>query len=496
MNGTDMFNAMAKIDESLIDGSIPAESDRKNVKKQKLVRLIPVVAVLVLAVTAGVIAGGFAIAAEAKEYKEAVSFFEDHGLSMEGLNRAEVKAVYRDITTNSFTYGKTAEVLRNSVPGFELLQDEPTAEELAAVWNYNSWGFNPLKKGYSYEKSPVYVSNGNGYSTFEKTVVKCYKDGEVIWEREFPGTYISDGVHTESGTFLWGNDETVTHADPTSYFKYSWVARFDDSGKIVFTHTFDRELNYEYVLNVYDNGDGTYTVISRGRYISADDAYERLYITQLDATGTEIRSVQKSFERNSTVVKAVRYNQGYILLMKVLDNSQSLHFVDGEGNEIRSFSYEEDDFYYSIMDATECGGRIFVSAYAYKKADDFYGRWEIGSIMRYIYGDPENPKMDITSEELTPVVRANYTAVLLILEPESGSVEKFFSVKGCLGAALNVGGSGDLEWDVENITSTRFSPATSSFSIAGVAKVIRYEFDENGSMIGFADTGETATYRR
>ncbi|MBO7503728.1 MAG: hypothetical protein J6U38_05110, partial [Clostridia bacterium] len=111
MNGTDMFNAMAKIDESLIDGSIPAESDRKNVKKQKLVRLIPVVAVLVLAVTAGVIAGGFAIAAEAKEYKEAVSFFEDHGLSMEGLNRAEVKAVYRDITTNSFTYGKTAEVL-------------------------------------------------------------------------------------------------------------------------------------------------------------------------------------------------------------------------------------------------------------------------------------------------------------------------------------------------------------------------------------------------
>ncbi|MBO4363295.1 MAG: hypothetical protein J5912_02810, partial [Clostridia bacterium] len=99
-------------------------------------------------------------------------------------------------------------------------------------------------------------------------------------------------------------------------------------------------------------------------------------------------------------------------------------------------------------------------------------------------------------EELTPVVRANYTAVLLILEPESGSVEKFFSVKGCLGAALNVGGSGDLEWDVENITSTRFSPATSSFSIAGVAKVIRYEFDENGSMIGFADTGETATYRR
>ncbi|MBR7092909.1 MAG: hypothetical protein IKI50_07005, partial [Clostridia bacterium] len=35
-------------------------------------------------------------AAEAREYNAAVAFFEENGLSVEGLSRADVKAVYRD----------------------------------------------------------------------------------------------------------------------------------------------------------------------------------------------------------------------------------------------------------------------------------------------------------------------------------------------------------------------------------------------------------------
>ena len=80
-----------------------------------------------------------AFAAEAREYKKAVAFFEENDLSTEGLSRSEIKAVYRDITTNSFTYGKTAEVLQKAVPGWEIEQGEPTPEELAALWDRNVW---------------------------------------------------------------------------------------------------------------------------------------------------------------------------------------------------------------------------------------------------------------------------------------------------------------------------------------------------------------------
>lgn len=78
--------------------------------------------------------GSFAVVAEAKEYKAAVQFFNDYGMSTEGLTRGEIKEVYRDITTKSFTYSKTAEVIRNSISsdnigGYEIVQDNPTPEE-------------------------------------------------------------------------------------------------------------------------------------------------------------------------------------------------------------------------------------------------------------------------------------------------------------------------------------------------------------------------------
>ena len=43
--------------------------------------------------------GTYAYAAELKEYNTAVRFFNDHGLSTEGLSREDIKAVYWDITT-------------------------------------------------------------------------------------------------------------------------------------------------------------------------------------------------------------------------------------------------------------------------------------------------------------------------------------------------------------------------------------------------------------
>ena len=96
------------------------------------------------------------ISAEAKEYRKAVTFFEENDLPMEGLSRAEVKAVYRDITTSSFTYEKTADVIRRAVPGYEIEQDTPTPEALAELWNKNVWIRSVSKSGldfrFDYEK--------------------------------------------------------------------------------------------------------------------------------------------------------------------------------------------------------------------------------------------------------------------------------------------------------------------------------------------------------
>ena len=81
-------------------------------------------------------------------------------------------------------------------------------------------------------------------------------------------------------------------------------------------------------------------------------------------------------------------------------------------------------------------------------------------------------------------------------DPEGGDPKTFYSVKGSLGGKLSVNDSGLLEWDVESVTSTFFSPAADSFTIGGSCKVFRYTFDAAGTLTGQTDTGETVPYRR
>ena len=105
MNRNDLYRAFSGVDDSLLARS---ETPRRRSYR----RWGTLAACLVL--MAGVAFG--ALAAEAKEYTAAAAFFADNGLSMEGLSRADVKAVYRDINTERFTYDKTAEVIQRAVP--------------------------------------------------------------------------------------------------------------------------------------------------------------------------------------------------------------------------------------------------------------------------------------------------------------------------------------------------------------------------------------------
>lgn len=102
----------------------------------------------------------------------------------------------------------------------------------------------------------------------------------------------------------------------------------------------------------------------------------------------------------------------------------------------------------------------------------------------------------ISSEELTPMVRENYTAMLLVCDPVSGTPQEFYSVKGSLGSELAISDTGELLWSVESITSTFFSPATSSFTIGGTSCVYQYTFDNSGQLIRQEKTVETVEYRR
>ena len=195
MNKNDLFRAFDGVDDDILERSEASAPRRKALVFRKWGALA---ACLALAV--GLVGAGFA--AEAREYSAAVDFFEQNGLSTEGLSRADVKAVYRDIVTESFTNDKTAQVLERAVPGWEISQREPTPEELAALWDRNVWRSTMPETGFSYSVNhEEKLDETLGFYVLDKSTVDCYQDGELLWTVEFPGFVVEDGVYT--ATFLW-----------------------------------------------------------------------------------------------------------------------------------------------------------------------------------------------------------------------------------------------------------------------------------------------------
>lgn len=470
----------------------------KNNRRHFNVRIFaPAAACLVLTATIG----GTAIAAEAKEYNAAVDFFAQNGLSAEGLSREDMKAVYRDITTNRFMNDKTVEVIRRSVPGVEILQHEPTHEELSALWNSNTnfWSGSHANAAVEYRIDYKYQPGGE-YDILDKITVECLRNGEALWKTDFPALgkewenddlYIDDCVMTSVGTAVWGHRyhwTEVTDSFKANSLTYSRIARIDNSGCKLWERELDHGFKDEYIKTVLDNGDGTLAVISYGDF-------EYLCLSQYDVEGNELSFAKTKFSHISNILNAARLGDGYLVQLAGTDEDDGhahLAKLDRAGNVTDNFVYKSEECDYFITDMTEFEGNVYLSAYAVPKQTDEGGRHEIANILDYVFSKENG---EISSEELTPIVRENYTAVLLLCDPIGGEPKNFYSVKGSLGGAITVEDD-QLKWNVESVVSAGFSPDTNSFSVCGTCSVYRYSFDKSGILAGYEDTGEVTLYSR
>ncbi len=443
-----------------------------------------------LIISAGL--GSYAYASELKEYKAAVSFFNDYGLSTDGLSRGEIKEVYHDIKTEAFSYSKTAEVIAKSisdsqVDGFEIIQNVMTPEDVEDLWNYKNYNGNYMKAGAYKYYSEYKLDEERGFEVHDKSWFEKYDEDDLLWQISFEEFSIDGYAEVSNGVIIYGN----TPIWPNSQRKCAWIAKVDNVGNILWKQKLENDFENEYIAGVIENNDGTYAVFSR-------EDLKYFCLSQYDAEGN-VKSFKKTEVGNYGIWNVARFGDGYIVQLGnyTLTDSTKIVKVDSEGNITESFSYKGEDCFYYITDMIEYNGKIYLSAYAVPKnaaEDENAGnRYEIEAILNYIF---ENDNWEISSEELTPMVRDNYTAMLLICEPDEGIPQEFYSVKGSLGGKLALDSEGRLLWDVESITTTFFSPATSSFTIGGTNYVFRYTFDNNGTLISQEKTGETTIYRK
>ena len=434
----------------------------------------------------------FAFAIEAQEYNTAVAFFEENGLSTEGLSRAEVKAVYRDIVEKRFSYGKTVEVLRQAVPGWEIQQDEPTSEEIADVWDNKVYRDVHAKADLSFTINwQDAYDERKGCEVFDKSIFTCYKNGEKIWSTEFKEFFAEGYLYAEEGAVVWGheNDSSLEQN-----YGWGWIALVGSDGTVRWQRRLGHDFRNEYVSTVLSNGDGTWAVFSKGGL----EYLEYLCLSHYDMDGNECgfhkTEVGKLQFRNAACL-----GEGYLVQLRGGESGDfdTLYKMDREGRVTNVFSYEAEDCDYHINDMTEFGGKVYISADAVPRQTEKFGRREIENILAYCYKILSEEEREVSSEELTPIVRDNYTAVLLVCSPEDLlSPKTFYSVQGSCGGELSVNALGQLEWDVESISSVTYIPEANAYSLWGNSRLFHYTFDAKGILIEQVDTGEYVPYCR
>lgn len=448
---------------------------------------------LTAAVLAAVIAlgiGSFAYAAEAKEYNTAKAFFEEYDISMAGLTRAEVKAVYRDISTKSFSYEKTGEVLVQSlsesrVPGWEIISTADThdPEDVEQVWNVTDSGkrFYEMawwKRRSEYERG--YITGENGEET--GSYVERYRGDELLWKTELQDVLIDKLIPAREGVIALGE---VFWDDGNKYS--SRVVRIDGSGEVKWHTTAGR--NNEIICTALENDDGSVALFSR-------PTLDSFSFTKLSAEG-------KLIERTSTVTgemgfgAAAHYKDGYIIQLFNRRSKLLAAFakLDSHGNIVEEYSYQDEDSVLFLQDIIEYGGRIYISAYAIPNdggSGDIFNHFdEIKPVMERVYsGELKGNKA------LTEALKERYSALLMILETEKCEPELFYSVKEGMGSELKVDQEGKLIWSVEMIDEATSEIAANAFRISGKSKLFEYRFNEEGALLESCDTGEFVGFHK
>lgn len=453
-------------------------------KRRPTARILAITAAAV-AITAGSVITAAAL--ETREYRTAVEFFNTYALPTDNLTRSEIKAVCRDITSGSFSLAKTGEIILREV-GEPISGQAITPSAIEAAWNTRNstlpiW---PSATGEYRFEVVEYMDEEKGFHMEDCTLARRYSDDTLLWEVELDDFNVSGHIPVRGGILVWGHTFTWSSIQP----RRARVALITEDGALAWEKSHDRYKN-DIPEAALADGDRL-VVFSRGNFTD-------LTVTIYDFFGNELSCTTHAMGGVFGIRQAVKLGDGYLVRTTNAWDGDRLLRIDRDGALLNTLTYTADDQSYVITDMLEHNGRLYLSAYAFPapKAGDAQGRVELEPVFDYLFHAPDGGmRLGIASDELCAMLRAQYTAVLFLCAPESGTPKQFYTVEGALGASLTVDGTGNLCWDTEHFTSAIFSPATSSFTIAADCAILRYTFAPDGTLIGEIDTGEISGYRR
>lgn len=512
MKGADVYLALQELDDALVEKYAQA------CPKQAfpLRKLIAACLALVL------LAGGIGVAVDAIGYKQAMDFFARNGLSTQGLSRQDVRAVYRDIITKSFTYEKTddviAEGIEKNVPGYEITADMDNPDDLRQLWE--SWERGELEKvvvdgvvnefdGDTYQKGIWYEKDGTtifneieARSELRETVVRKYQDDTLCWESTVPFVArlmkpVGEGTvvvgEKESFSYLFSVPDSLPKEDLSEHIAY-----LDKNGQLLWTKllTEEYDIGFDETDWAFDNGDKTFTICTRGARTENGETVRTVPMWWFNLNGEQLS--YKELDIGQYFVSNVIQLRGYfVLLLYYKGMAPKLVVADAEGEILTETQYQITDQIQYIQDVAAVGDYLYISTYT-MLADEGTNTFGEQNTALSQEKDLLWKESDTLSEkEMIERIRKHYTAAVLRCDIKTGEVQAFYSVPGVIADKLEISDEGNLVWHLQSLTQAEFleRPDQDTCVIWGTSVIHRYIFDENGTLVRKENTGELASYR-
>ncbi len=461
----------------------PESAPAKAPVGRRVYRFSPKRAVVLAMVALLLIGGGVtAMAKEAKEYNEAMDFFEEYNLSAEGFTRSEIKKIYRDIISESFTYEKTEAALASGLEGYEI-QTKPLDSDglkrlwlMGYVWKTND-GEQTGEEGVTYGYYNTMISSKNSVAIITKS-----KDKDVVWQASLEDIAIYS-MRPVGDKVLVAGYSTADDSPKNDPLVRIYLLNADSS--IAWQKDYDSQMpkpQPKYIL-VRDN---TYELFCSSFYCDA------IWIMSIDSEGNLLGSRYAECDRYSgEIQKVIPVGDGYLLLK----GDRLMQEKDGKIQKMATFENEKEK--YQITDMVEFNGLVYLSGGIVPKES---GKNKKGILDRYVERFGETI---CSEEELAQLFKEYHSAVLLICDPSSGEPRQFYTVPEASGSSLEVKYD-KLSWNVNRYTGAQHMSddfeevsllyqAGAGFGIIR-ADVWQYVFNPYGQVVGEKDTGKSVEF--
>lgn len=460
-------------------------NNKKNTKKIYFPKLAFISIILIMFISI-IGLSTYAIKVEAKEYKNAINFFEANELSLDGLTRYEIKEIYKDITTNKFEYKKTGEVIvgsiKSKVPGYSIEINSVPSGELINVWELwdkiRKQEQNSINRVY-YKYESYRVVNDDSTVDYTKCIFTKYEDGKECWSLDI--FYSIDG-YIEKDNYL------IVYGKQLSYYaggnaKKTYITKINTDGSIIWQKEFENSNRF---YRIIINDDDSLNVFTNK---TAIPAYLKIY--NLNSNGEILESFENYFV-DYNVKNVAKLKEYYLVYLEDRYLNTKFIKISFDGTIELEINYHDEKYRYLFTNMIEFDGKVYLSAYSIPYFDiSSYGRGEVGYLLDQIH---KIGYSSITDEDVLSLFKNYYKAVLFMCD-NNGNLETFYSVDSAVGSDFIIENN-SLIWNVEYFESMMYSPATSSFQFGGVTRVYNYIYNEKGHFVGINKTDELKEFRK